>query len=119
MSNAKKALREKYMQPSTKKDKNMADAIHLLADVFDRIEGRHSNIPDCCIETFVAGRTYQNFLEELSEKEQRKLSGWGYVPCDDCFKKNKKNKISMNGTSELGQMILAIQQIIIKKADLK
>ena len=114
MSEIKDRLR-KLTKPSLADDKNLSAAFSLLKDVFDRVEGRHSNIPDCCIETFVAGRTYMEFKNELSEKDQRKLDQWGYVPCNDCFKKNKKQEILLNGTSDLGEMILALQTLIIKK----
>ena len=118
MSKSKEIMR-KHLAPSLPDDKNLSDAFLLLVDAFNRIEGRHSNIPDCCVEVFVAGRTYFEYKQQLSEKDQRKLDQWGYVPCDDCFKKNKKQEIYMNGTSDIGQMILAIQQMIIRKAEKK
>jgi len=98
-----------------KTNENLKKARTLLQDAYDMIEGDYSNIPGCCIEVFVAGRTYQNFREELSSKDQLKLEQWEYVPCDKCFKHNKSNKINKNGRSDLGDMLLTIMQIVAKK----
>ncbi len=98
-----------------KTDENLKEAKTLLKDAYDRIEGNYSNIPGCCIEVFVCGRTYQNFVEELSAKDKLKLDEWGYVPCDACFKANRKNKINKNGRSDLGYMLLTIMQILEEK----
>ena len=100
----------------TKTDENLKEAKQLLQDAYDRIEGRYSNIPGCCIEVFVAGRTYQEFKQELaSQKDKLKLEEWSYVPCDSCFKANRKNKINKNGRSEIGYMLLTIMQILEEK----
>ena len=87
---------------------NTEIVIDYLMAAFDHIEGEYSNIPVCCIYNFVNGRTYKNFWETLSKKDQNKLDAWGYVPCGECFKKNKKNKIKKNGTSPYGKMIFAM-----------
>lgn len=96
----------------SKNKKKLSDntklAVDYLMAAFDNIEGEYSNIPGCCIDEFVNGRTYQGFYETLNKKDQKKLDGWGYVPCDDCFKNNKKNKIKKNGTSPYGKMIFAM-----------
>jgi len=102
----------KYKQ---KTNENLKIAKVLLQDAYDMIEGDYSNIPGCCIEVFVSGRTYQNFLEELSTKDQLKLQQWEYVPCDKCFKHNKRNKLNKNGRSDVGHMLLTIMQIISNK----
>jgi hypothetical protein len=102
----------------TKSNENIKKARKMLQDVYDLLEGDHSNIPGCCIEVFISGRTYKNFNDELSEKDQRKLDDWGYVPCDTCFKHNRKNKINLNGTSDCGMMLATIMQILKTKEKL-
>lgn len=100
----------------TKTDENLKEAKQLLQDAYDRIEGRYSNIPGCCIEVFISGRTYIEFLGELeTNKEKLKASEWEYVPCDACFKANRKNKLNKNGRSDLGYMLLTIMQILEEK----
>ena len=81
------------------------NAIQDLNDAFDRIEGMYSNIPLCCIREFISGQTYSGLMETLNKKDQKKLSKWHYVPCEKCFKKNRINKLKMNGTSEVGQIV--------------
>ncbi len=98
-----------------KTDENIKLAKSLLQDAYDRIEGNNSNIPGCCIEVFISGRTYQNFNDELSAKDKLRLDDWEYVPCDSCFKANRKNKINKNGRSDLGYMLLTIMQILENK----
>ncbi len=91
-----------------KKNKNTKLAIKALQEVINRLEGEHSGLPQCCIEVFVSGRTSHEFRETLSEKNQKKYNAWGYVPCDKCFKNNKKVKIKMNGTSHRGEILYAV-----------
>jgi len=96
-------------------NENLKKARTLLQDALDIIEGDYSNIPGCCIEVFVAGRTYQEFSNELSQKDKLKLAEWEYVPCNLCFKHNRKNKLNKNGTSDAGYMLLTIMQILKNK----
>jgi len=95
------------------KSKNLYYTISALKEAFDRLEGEHSNIPNCCVEGFISGRTYMNVRNSLSsEKDLKKLDKWGYVPCDKCFKKNNKNKIKLNGRSEIGTIIFSIMEVL-------
>ena len=88
--------------------------ISALIEALDRLEGQYSNIPLCCIEQFTAGRTYINFKETLKPKDQKKLDKWNYVPCDECFKDNKINKLKLNGTSIHGRVLMAIIDSLIE-----
>ncbi len=45
--------------------------------------GKHSNIPDCCIQYFISSK-YQYLYT---------ANNWKYIPCPKCFKENKKNKL--------------------------
>lgn len=42
-------------------------------DEYYRQYGIHSNIPECCVESFVEGRKAKD--TEVS---------WGYIPCEEC-----------------------------------
>ena len=90
-----------------------------LWEAYDRIEGKHSNIPDCCVEGFISGRTYITVHASLSEKDQKKLEKWTYVPCEKCLKNNKKNKLKINGTSLQGQLLRTIINSLDKKGDFR
>ena len=93
------------MSKYKKLNKNEDRIVTYLKDAYDRAEGQYSNIPKCCIEDFIGGRTYNLFMQCLSEKDQKKLLKWEYVPCDKCFKNNKINKLKKNGTSMIGIQI--------------
>jgi len=92
----------------SKKDTLKSEVMSNIKIALDIIEGRYSNIPDCCIEGFLDGRTYMNVRNSLSEKDQKKLERWQYVPCEKCFKKNKHNELKQNGTSIYGKILMAI-----------
>ena len=79
-----------------------------LWDAYDRMEGEYSGIPECCVESYLDGRTAWDFEETLSEKDKKKYKSWHYVPCDQCFKENNKHKLKLNGVSIRGQMLRAI-----------
>ena len=91
--------------------------IEALREALDRNEGVYSNIPVCCIESYLDGRTYAGFKNILNPKEQKKLEKWEYVPCDVCFKKEKINKLKHNGMSDVGRMISAIISILKEKGE--
>lgn len=84
------------------------EMVKALFYAFDWSEGRYSAIPDCCIEEYSAGKYYTKFKETLSEKDQKKLDKWNYVPCNKCFKKNNLVKIKNNGTSLHGRVIMSL-----------
>jgi len=46
--------------------------------------GRHSNIPECCIEFFVSGE----YLEYI--KNGYSTLGWRYMPCPKCLGENNQ-----------------------------
>lgn len=102
-----------------KKNKNTKLAIKALQEVINRLEGEYSGLPQCCIEVFVAGRTAYSFRESLTPKNQEKYTGWGYVPCDKCFKRNKKVKIKMNGTSHRGEILYAVLKTLYNDVESK
>ena len=110
MSKSKKNTKRKKLE-------NLDRALSALREALDRIEGVYSNIPECCIEGFINGRTYLNVRNSLKEKDQKKLEKWHYVPCEDCFKKNNVNELQRNGMSDLGQIIFATTQIIADRID--
>ena len=88
------------------------NAISSLRKAYDTLEGIHSNIPECCIEGYLSGRTWMNVKNSLSEKQQEKLYKWKYVPCEKCFKKNKVKELKLNGVSIYGKMINALIESI-------
>lgn len=49
-----------------------------MFDAADRACGRHSGIPSCCVEAFIAGRT------AIDSRDQ----GVGYVRCVECIARN-------------------------------
>jgi hypothetical protein len=91
---------------------NLGAAILGLQKALDRIEGEYSNIPYCCIDGYISGRTYMNVRNNLSKKQQEKLHKWEYVPCEKCFKKNKVNKLNKNGKSDIGEMLCSLIDIL-------
>jgi len=91
-----------------------------LWTAFDRIEGEYSGIPKCCIEVYISGRTAHEFYMSLDDKGKKKYdNSWQYVPCDKCFKNNKKAKIKKNGTSLKGEMLRTIMASIKKNGDVR
>ena len=105
------------MSKSNKKQTKKA-IIDCLQNALDYLEGEHSNIPLCCIGSFVIDKsTYESFRSKLSKKDQKKLLKWEYVPCETCFKNNKVNDLNKNGTSDLGQILRAATQVISDRID--
>lgn len=98
----------KPKKKSDDKNYNRIKIINSLRDAFDRIEGEYSGIPVCCLEGYISGRTYMNVRNCLDEKGQKKLLKWNYVPCEQCFKKNKICELKQNGISHRGQMLMAL-----------
>jgi hypothetical protein len=85
---------------------------------YDRIEGEYSGIPECCVEVYINGRTAHEFYISLDEKGKKKYDNtWQYVPCDKCFKENKKAKVKKNGTSFRGEILRTIMASIKKNGD--
>lgn len=96
-----------------KKNKN-EKILENLRKSLDWCEGKYSGLPDCCIQEYVNGMTYKKFRDCLSEKDRKKLDKntlkWQYVPCMNCFKKNKSVKIKHNGVSLQGRMIMTLME---------
>lgn len=65
---------------------------------YHRAYGKHSNIPDCCIEFWLT-EWLREFRDELgtgwSSPYARAINraGWGYVPCPECFGGGFKIKV--------------------------
>lgn len=100
-------------------ENNQKIIISSLQDAFNAVEGQYSNIPECCIYDFLSGLTYEklkNNLEAENEKVLLKnLKKFNYVPCAYCLEKAEPNELKLNGTSDLGKMILAIIDIVQNK----
>jgi len=96
---------------SKNKIKNLSAAIQSLRNCIDRLEGEYSNIPDCCIEQYIAGQTYISLYNSINVKDQKKLQKWDYVPCQKCFKNNKRNKLK-EGTSDIGCVLYSILDLL-------
>jgi len=71
-------------------------------DNYHRIYGKHSNIPECCIEFFIkewpnlvsTGERYQHDnLQDTVEGELGKT--FGYIPCPKCLKEKHWQKIHL------------------------
>lgn len=90
----------------------IARAIMSLKDAYNLLEGQYSNIPNCCIEGYIKGRTWSNVRNSIPEKEVKKLSKWHYVPCEKCYESNNINKLKTNGTSDLGKIIFSLIEIL-------
>lgn len=88
---------------------NKNKIIKLLWELYDRFEGEYSNIPPCCINEFIKGRTYHEFAMSLTKKQLKKLEQWHYVPCDKCFEAGRKRSI-VKGVSNRGATIQLILQ---------
>lgn len=84
--------------------------IKSLQQALDRLEGKYSGIPECCVESYASGVDGVKFVKKLTvgQKEKWLNSCWGYIPCMDCFNKNKIVKIKTNGTSLKGRLIRTI-----------
>lgn len=59
------------------------------------VYGRHSGIPDCCIQFFIHG--WDNEIkwgwEITSYARAVKASSFGYIPCPECLGTNRRVKI--------------------------
>jgi len=53
---------------------------------YTQLFGTHSNIPSCCIETFISGEYLEYGLGVYS-------IGWSYMPCRPCLEEDNKVKI--------------------------
>ena len=69
-------------------------------DKYHRMYGRHSNIPDCCIEFFIRKWPNMNYAGEdhgyhkiRKIAEQKMGKWWGYIPCPDCLDNTRWHKI--------------------------
>ncbi len=103
------------MSKSKEKKENLYYAIESIQEAIDRIEGEYSNIPFCCIDGYISGRTYASVLNSLDESDQKKLQKWNYVPCNKCFKENKRNKLKKNGMSDIGHILIAVIKILSER----
>jgi hypothetical protein len=99
------------------KEINRQIIVDALFEAFNRMEGEYSGIPLCCIDEFVGGRTAYAFNESLSEKDKKKYKKWNYVPCDDCFQKDKMIDLKQNGTSHRGQVLFAIIETFLDEEE--
>ena len=99
------------------RQKSYETIIKMLSEIYDRCEGEYSGIPQCCIDEYVTGKTYNSFMDGLSKSDQKKLLKWTYVPCDKCFKKGKEGKVKKNGRSDTGDMIAALIEIFQKREE--
>jgi len=77
----------------------------MLEKAYDRCEGMYSKIPECCIDAYLGGLRAKYYLDNQDPKVRKKIGGWGYVPCEECFKNDKKVKIKRNGVSFQGLLI--------------
>lgn len=56
--------------------------------------GRHSNIPECCIRYFI-GDWENEWPRKSTYSKMLDRRPYGYVPCPDCFMRDKKVKLHM------------------------
>lgn len=100
---------------------NKIKIVDLLSEVSNRLEGQHSNIPVCCIDHFIYIGNYTDLKDELEEEGRKdllkKLKKFDYVPCRDCLENKEPNVLNMNGTSDVGKMILAILDIVKNRGE--
>lgn len=59
----------------------------------DMAFGRHSRLPECCIQFFVDGRWDVERDRGSAYREAVHLSDYDYVPCPPCFATNTKVKM--------------------------
>ncbi len=60
-------------------------------------------------QPFHAGHRW--IVDEILNEGKKKLEKWEYVPCEKCFKKNKRNKLK-EGTSEIGFILYSIMDLL-------
>lgn len=80
----------------------------MLSKALERCEGMYSKIPECCITAYIGGLKAKHYLDHSDIKVRNKFSGWGYVPCQECFDAGNKVKIKHNGISFQGKIILQL-----------
>lgn len=67
---------------------------------YHRLYGKHSNIPDCCIEFFIHKwpnmdytRKEYGYRKIIEVAEQKLGKWWRYIPCPDCLDKKHWHKL--------------------------
>jgi hypothetical protein len=81
-----------------------------LLRAYDIVEGRHSGIPDCCIQSFVDGVNWNIMINRVkSQKKKVEITNnWSYVPCQDCIDNKRYGLVKSNGSSFMGEILLAL-----------
>jgi hypothetical protein len=65
-------VRERYSRKTMSKERDIA-------------YGRHSRLPECCIQFFVGGQWEREMKSRSLYYEAVQLSDYNYVPCVPCF----------------------------------
>lgn len=97
--------------------------VETLMTAFDAVEGVYSGIPECCIKQFISGINYQILLAQIKKKKNSKellskLKLFNYVPCYNCLKNKRVNKLKHNGVSNEGRILFALIEIFAGKKNL-
>jgi hypothetical protein len=93
----------------------MSNKLSLYSELlksFNIAEGRHSGIPDCCIQSFIEGRTWQVMINQVkTQKEKVEITkNWSYVPCQVCIEHKRYGEVKDNGTSLIGEILLVLMR---------
>jgi hypothetical protein len=62
-----------------------------MSKEYDIAYGRHSNIPECCIQFFITRWDYTNQYGDIVHA----FSPVNYIPCPKCFANGNFNKLKM------------------------
>ena len=97
--------------------KNKLSLYEQLLKAYNIAEGKYSGIPDCCIQSFIDGRTWQRMINKVrSQKKKVEITNnWTYVPCQDCIDNKRYGKVKENGISFMGEILLTLMREVIQQ----
>lgn len=79
-----------------------------ILTAYDIAEGQFAGIPQCCIDSYVQGRTWMDFIKTIPEENRKEITKkYNYVPCDKCVKKGKSVEIK-SGQSLVGSALTTL-----------
>ena len=81
-----------------------------LRKMYDESEGKFSEIPQCCVNSYVKGWTLDKLRVHLQRAQLRELlqSNRNYVPCFNCLRSGRVQRNIRSGVSKRGKQLHAL-----------
>ena len=109
-----KYKRSKNLFQLTNMNSKQKQLYSAILAAYDVAEGQFAGIPTCCINSYVEGRNWMDFMKTIPPESRKEITEkYNYVPCDKCVEKGKAVEIK-SGQSLIGSVLITLLQEVLR-----